>query len=502
MTKNSNIKAGVFMSYFVIVFNIMAGLLYTPWMIEKIGKADYGLYVLVTSFLAYFTVDYGLWQAINKLVAEQHVKGDERKQNEIVSVASTLYIAIDLCIGVVLFIVYSHLDVLFGNLTSAELELFKQLYIIAAIFALLSFPFLFLKGIYMAKELFMSTKLFDLLKKVGVILITIVLLYFDFGVIALVVAFGLTPILIHLVEAAYIYKKGVRVHLGYFDKGIAKSITTLSVWLFIIVLGELFITNISPTILASVANTEQIAVFAIGVSLYSYVYSFAGAINGFFLPKIYRLKLTDSSDEINRMSILVSNIQIIIVGLFITGIVCLGQDFIQLWVGTDFKNSYFVVCLLLLPCIVTFCQPIESTELFAANKLKYRSIMMICTAISSVLLSLLFCPIYGAVGAALSIAISNSIFMALGMNICYALVLKRKVRPFILLLTRFLFVFTVCLIIFKFLMPYFGEISWQRLVISGLIFLFVYTSLSFMFSTRILKEKYIYPICSRIFSKK
>lgn len=490
------------MSYFVIVFNIVAGLLYTPWMIGKIGKADYGLYVLVTSFLAYFTVDYGLWQAINKLVAEQHVKGNSQKQNEIVSTASTLYIAIDVCIGLVLFVVYFYLDVLYGNLTPEELILFKQLYIIAGVFAILSFPFLFLKGIYMAKELFLTTKLFDLLKRVGVIMITVILLYYDGGVVALVVAFGLTPVVIHIIEAAYLYKKGIRVNLGYFDKSIAKSITTLSIWLFIIVLGELFITNISPTILASVANTEQIAVFAIGLSLYSYVYSFAGAINGFFLPKIYRLKLTDSSDEINRMSILVSNIQIIVVGLFVTGIVCLGQDFIQLWVGTDFRNSYIVVCLLLMPCIVTFCQPIESTELFATNKLKYRSIMMICTAISSVLLSLSFCPTYGAIGAALAIALSNIVFMALGMNMCYALVLKRKVWPFISLLIRFLAISLVCLIIFKLLIPHLGEMSWQRLFISGLLFVLLYTSLSFMLATKILKEKYIYPICHQIFSKK
>ena len=65
MSRQSAIKTGVALSYFVIIFNIVAGLLYTPWMITKIGKADYGLYILVTSFLAYFTVDYGLWQAIN-----------------------------------------------------------------------------------------------------------------------------------------------------------------------------------------------------------------------------------------------------------------------------------------------------------------------------------------------------------------------------------------------------------------------------------------------------
>ena len=58
MSSSRAIKSGVALSYFVIIFNIVAGLIYTPWMIRHIGRADYGLYVLVTSFLAYFTVDY------------------------------------------------------------------------------------------------------------------------------------------------------------------------------------------------------------------------------------------------------------------------------------------------------------------------------------------------------------------------------------------------------------------------------------------------------------
>ena len=69
-TSNSQIKKGAIISYFSIVFNIVVGLVYTPWMIELIGKSDYGLFVLVTSFFAYFLVDFGLCQSITRCISK------------------------------------------------------------------------------------------------------------------------------------------------------------------------------------------------------------------------------------------------------------------------------------------------------------------------------------------------------------------------------------------------------------------------------------------------
>ena len=40
----NQIKTGAIISYVALFLNIVIGLLYTPWMINTIGKADYGLY--------------------------------------------------------------------------------------------------------------------------------------------------------------------------------------------------------------------------------------------------------------------------------------------------------------------------------------------------------------------------------------------------------------------------------------------------------------------------
>ena len=39
----NQLKVGALLSYIALAINIIVGLLYTPWMINSIGKADYGL---------------------------------------------------------------------------------------------------------------------------------------------------------------------------------------------------------------------------------------------------------------------------------------------------------------------------------------------------------------------------------------------------------------------------------------------------------------------------
>ena len=46
LESSQQIKIGAVLSYLSIGVNIAAGLIYTPWMIGKIGQSEYGLFTL------------------------------------------------------------------------------------------------------------------------------------------------------------------------------------------------------------------------------------------------------------------------------------------------------------------------------------------------------------------------------------------------------------------------------------------------------------------------
>jgi len=431
MITANKIKAGALLSYFVIIFNIIAGLLYTPWMIHQIGKADFGLYILVTSFLAYFVVDYGIWMSINKLLSQYRAKGDQIKIQQTIGIATKIYLCIDIIILFIISFIYLYIDVLFSSLAEAELLKFKTIFIIAGGAAVINFPFTFIRGIMYSHEYLFESRLFELSSKIILITATVLALSLSGGLYSLVLVYAFVPLLRNISMLIFLYRKGIRMQFFCWSKSIASSIFNTSAWLLLIVLAELFINNISPIIIAMRASIEEVAVFAIGLTIYGYVYQISNAISGMFLPQVAKLQEQNKKKEIKDWAIKVGRIQLLISGYIIFAIFTTGATFIEAWVGKDFSDSYIVASLLIIPGLITYSQQIEGIKLLTDNKIGYKSIMMICTAISSVILSYIFTSSYGAIGAATAICISNFIFMNVGMNIIYVKILEFKLSSFL-----------------------------------------------------------------------
>src|SRR5690606_21754197 len=107
----------------------------------------------------------------------------------------------------------------------------------------------------------------------------------------------------NLIKVIFLYNKGVRANLKRWDGKVFKKIFGISKWLFLIVFAELALNNSSPSLLASLSGTDEIAVFAIGFSIASYVSAFAGSINGLFLPQVSRLHIEKQNKAISALTI-------------------------------------------------------------------------------------------------------------------------------------------------------------------------------------------------------
>ena len=62
------------LSYISIIINTIVQLLYTPFLISKLGQSEYGLYSLIASVIGYLTVlDLGFGNAIVVYTAKYRV---------------------------------------------------------------------------------------------------------------------------------------------------------------------------------------------------------------------------------------------------------------------------------------------------------------------------------------------------------------------------------------------------------------------------------------------
>lgn len=477
MGEKSQLKYGAILSYGMVLFNIVCGLLYTPWMIRQIGKSDYGLYILVSTFLHYFVVDFGIWMAVNKILSRLRAEGREDEEKNVIGLTTKLYLCLDAVVCIAVIIAYFFIDNLFDNLQAEELSRFKIAYIIAAIFSVLSFPFGFLKGIFQSHEYFIQTKIFDFAVKIGIILLTIILLLLNKGLYALVIAYGLVPFIVNISRVVYLRDKGVRVNIHYHSKTLLKDIFSSSMWLFVIVLAEMVINNISPSLLAAFSNTTEIAIFGIGLTLYQYLHTFSSSINGLFLPKVVKLQVHNDNEGLHRLTYKIGRLQLIITGFVALGIILTGPDFIEAWLGPDFSKSYLVAAFLVIPQLLINMQQIENTQLFTIGKIKYKTLAMALTAASTIVLSVVLIPRLGALGSGVAITVSNFLFMVVLMNFYYHKHLGFTPIQYVMelksLIIGFSVVAGVCVVINHFITPMM-DIGWLSFIIKGCIYAVLY----------------------------
>lgn len=463
---NRQIKRGALISYTAIFINIAAGLLYTPWMIKQIGRADYGLYILMTSVLTYFVVDYGLSQSVTRLLAKYKSEGDTTNIDNLLGVTAKLYLILDVLVIIALIVFYFLIDNIFIELTPEEIIKFKQIYGIAAFFSILSFPLLYVGGIYYAFSLFIQVKVFDLVSKLGSVFLTVVALLLGYGLTILVLVYAITPFLINISKIIYLKHKGyLNINWKFWDNTVLKGILNTSVWLLIILVGELLLKNIAPAILGTFSGTEEIAIFSIANTLDNYILVFASALNGLFLPKISSyLNQNNKEQLVKNLMIKVGRFQILLVGFITLAIILVGMDFIHLWVGDHFKVSYYVTSLIIIPTFFYSVLQIGATYMLALNKLKYLALIYLLAAIMNVILSIILTPKYGAIGSGISILISKSIFYVIGISYVFHKILRVNMINFYKSTYRNLF-FTLLMIVLLFMafdyftMPYVSLLS-------------------------------------------
>jgi len=432
MNSSKQIKLGAIISYGTILLSIIAGLIYTPWMVKQIGKSDYGIFVLVTSFLTYFVMDFGLGQAIARFIAKYRVEGNEGKVNELLGLTSRLYLWINLAIVFSLVVVFFLIENIFKELSTTEIHSFKVVYCIAGFFSIVSFPFSPLNGILIAYERFILLKLCDLFNKIGLIILMVIVLLMGYKLYALVAINAGVGIVLIVVKLVYLSKTTpIKIDFFYKSKKLFSELFSFSVWITVIGIAQRLLMNITPTILAIYSGTVSIAIFSIGMVIEGYTYTFSSALSGLFLPRVSELSSKkDNMVEISNLMIRIGRIQLFMVGILLIGIITLGKQFITFWMGPDFKDSYYVALFLVLPGIITLTQEIGSTLLYVVNELKYRAFLFVGASIVSVIISVILAPVYGAIGSAIGIFTAVIICHVIGMNIVYWKVAKLDIPRF------------------------------------------------------------------------
>lgn len=482
----SQLKAGAILNYIVIVLNILVGLLYTPYMLRMMGQSEYGLYSLVASVIAYLTVlDLGLGNAVVRYTAKYRAEGKIKEQYEMFGMFFTLY----LIIGAISFIaglgLYFNVDNLFGDtMTATELDHARVMMLILIFNLAYTFPMSIFRSIITAYEHFVFPRVLSILRTILNTAIMIVLLQMGYKAIAMVVLQTIFNVTTLFLEFIYCKKKlHTEMHFGKFKWDFLREVAIYSFWIFLNVIMDKVYWSTGQFVLGAISGTIAISIFAVAIQLHSMYMQFSTAISTLFLPKITGMVTrNDNHQEISDLFIRTGRLQNIVMSLILFGFIAFGRQFIILWAGPDYEDSFVITLLFFVSLYIPLIQNLGITILQARNEMKFRSLLYIVIAAVSLVFQIVLAKQYGGVGCA--IAIAGALFLGQGliMNVYYHRVQHLDTVKFWIEIGKMDIVPIVITIAALVIMQHYTINSWLQLAIGIAAYSIVYLPLYYAFS--------------------
>ena len=476
----NQLKAGAALNYVSICLNMVVGLIYTPYMLRMLGQSEYGLYSLAASIIAYLTVlDLGFGNAIVRYTAKFRAEGKQKEQEEMFGMFFILYIGI----GVIAMIAGSVLSLNVENMfsramTETEVHRTRIMLWLMTFNLAFTFPMSIWGSIMSAYERFVFQRIVSIIRSVLNPVVMILLLVVGYKAVAMVVVTTVFNVATLLVNWWYCkYRLIIKVRFAKFKWGFLKEVSIYSFWIFLNAIMDRIYWSTGQFVLGIYKGSTAIAVYAVAVQLLNMYMLFSTAITGVLLPKITAMVVKGNNEkEISDLFIKVGRIQYIIVVFILSSFIVFGKPFIKLWAGSNYVDSYYVCLFFFIPFTIDLIQNLGISILQARNRLKFRSLLLVFVASSSLLLSVVLAKKYGYYGCAFSTGLGLLIGQGLILNIYYCCkehidipsfwkeILKMSVVPF--------FVIIIGLLVTN--SSLFNNISLFAFVVSCVFFLIVY----------------------------
>lgn len=421
--KVNQLKAGAFLSYVSIILNNVVGLLYTPFMLRMMGQNEFGLYSLVASVVGYLTIlDFGFANAIIRYTAKYRAENKEREQYEMFGMFIILYCII----GVIAFIaglfLYFNADSMFNRtMTIADLSKVRTMVLLMVFNVAFTFPMSIWGAIITAYEEFVFQKIVNICRIILNPIIMVILLYMGYRAVAMVVLLTIFNVATLLMNAWYcFFRIHVKVKFGKIRFGFLKEISTYSFWIFLEAIMNTIFWSTGQFVLGMYVGATTVAIYAVAIQLKNIYLSFSTAISGVFLPKITSMVSKHTSDkEISDLFIKTGRIQYVVMITILAGFILFGRQFVRLWAGDNYDESYFITLMFFIPLTVPLIQNLGISILQAKNQLKFRSVLYVSISVASLAISIPLSIKYGGIGCAAGTTIALVVGQILIMNIYY-----------------------------------------------------------------------------------
>lgn len=444
-------KLGIFLSYLNIALQAVIGFLYVPILLHYIGKSEYGLYQLMGSLIAYFSImDFGLSAAVIRFYAKYKALKDSIGMENILAISVRGYGAVTVLALAIGFVCYGFLDVIFvGSMTVSEVNEAKQIFLLLLLNIVITLSTMVFRSVINAHERFFFLKGMETIQLVmQPILVVLVLQHHPsaFSVAAVQTVLNL------MLSGARVYycfhDLHVKIHFHYWNPELFSEFKKLALSVFVVTLIDQVFWKTNQIILGIISGTAAVAVYSIASLIYMNYMALSTAISGVYLPHVTGMVARkEPIRNLSELFIQIGRWQYYLLALVATGFIIFGKQFIALWAGPEFEDSYIITLLIILPFTVDLIQNIGLAIMQAMNRYDFRARIYFLTGVMNLILAIPLGIKYGGIGCAVATGISMIVGNGFIMNWYYAKEIHLAISSFWRQIGKISIVTLVCLMI-------------------------------------------------------
>lgn len=501
MKQNSR-KIAVILSYITIILQAIVGIIYVPLLLGRLGSSEYGVYQLMGSLIAYFSImDFGLSSAVIRYYSKYLILNDEYNKENILGISRRLYAVVTVVLVLIAFVFYLNMNGIFENsLSSFELAESKKIFILLIFNIMITLMTNIHTAVITAHEDFIFLKMLSIIQVVlqPILVLSLITVQPHAYMVALIQT--LLNLVVGLIK---VYKAHSKLHMKCkfhsFDKSLFSGLINLSLSVFVISIVDQVFWKSNQFILGVISGTAAVTLYSIAAQIYLNYMPLSSTIQGVFLPHISKMITIGITDkELSQYFIRIGRLQFIVLSLVLTGFIVFGYEFIGLWTQPKYQSAYFIAVLILVPFTIDLIQNIGLAIMQAKDLYSDRAKIYALIAIVNVIMAIILGKMYGAIGCAVATSIAMFLGNGIIMNIYYA----KKVKLDIIAFWHNILGFAPSLIVvmlFGFAMKHFFIVSgWMVLFIEIIIFTFVYCVALWLFALNKSEKDLILTVAHKV----
>ena len=411
---NRSLAVGAATNWAAFAAALAVGFFLAPYLVRGLGDARYGVWCVVESILAYFTLfDLGIAACLVRFVAKHHATGERANLNRVVSASLGLFLlaacGVMVLGGAITPFVAPALERKLGAPGDVLPFMLLMLANLAVSLPLSVFPTV-LDGLqrFGAKS---TVRLACLALRVGGI---VWVMETQPGLLPLAFVFTVTNLLEHALTAALVFRflPGLRLSHRLIDRDTLREVKGYSIDAFLAMLAGRVTVQTGAIVVGGFLTVAAAAHYAIAARLIDMAKNLLRAATTTLTPAVSQREATGDLDGVRRVLLDGTRWVLYLVLPIHLGLLAFGRPFLTRWVGGAQYAEWCYPATAVLSATLTIgvAQSVASRILYGMGKLKLFARLALVEAAVNLGLSLALVGPFGLVGVAVAVAVPNVLF--------------------------------------------------------------------------------------------